>query len=124
MKVTVIRTTGVTVEIDVDKSKAIDQIQTLIGAKLLDTVNLRDGRVMMVDDGGYDTEPTERVATGNERIGGMRLAPGTIIHDLVTTKARKPVNVEATKLYHAVCVPGTTHQIVGDVAIVNDSDFE
>lgn len=35
----------------------------------------------------------------------------------------KPVNPKATKLYHAVCRPGTLHQIHGDVAIVNDCDF-
>jgi hypothetical protein len=29
-----------------------------------------------------------------------------------------PVNVEATKLYHSVCKAGTTHQILGDVVIV------
>ena len=29
-----------------------------------------------------------------------------------------PVNAEATKLYHAVCKAGTTHQILGDVVIV------
>lgn len=35
----------------------------------------------------------------------------------------KPVNPAATKLYHSVCRPGTTHPICGDVAIVNDGDF-
>jgi hypothetical protein len=35
----------------------------------------------------------------------------------------KPVNVKATALYHAVCRPGTIHQIHGDVVIVNDGDF-
>jgi uncharacterized NAD-dependent epimerase/dehydratase family protein len=30
----------------------------------------------------------------------------------------KPVNAKATALYHAVCRPGTTHQIHGDVVIV------
>lgn len=35
-----------------------------------------------------------------------------------------PVNVEATKLYHANCRPGTTHQIVGDVLVVPDGDYE
>jgi len=34
-----------------------------------------------------------------------------------------PVNAAATALYHARCLPGTTHQIVGDVVIVPDSDF-
>ncbi len=35
----------------------------------------------------------------------------------------KPVNAKATQLYHANCLPGTTHQIVGDVVIVLDDDF-
>lgn len=43
--------------------------------------------------------------------------------ELKCIRARKPVNAKATELYHAVCKPGTTHQIVGDVAIVNDEDF-
>ena len=30
---------------------------------------------------------------------------------------------DATALYHGVCHPGTTHQIVGDVAIVHEKDF-
>lgn len=36
----------------------------------------------------------------------------------------KAVNIEATQLYHAVCRPGTTHPICGDVVIANDADFE
>jgi hypothetical protein len=35
----------------------------------------------------------------------------------------KPVNQKATALYHAVCRPGTLHQIHGDVVIVSDRDF-
>lgn len=54
-------------------------------------MNLRDGRVMLVDDNG--------------------LAKGL------------PRNPEATRLYHAVCRPGTTQPIVGDVAIALDEDF-
>jgi len=34
-----------------------------------------------------------------------------------------PVNETASALYHARCRPGTTHMIVGDVAIVPDADF-
>lgn len=33
-----------------------------------------------------------------------------------------PVNPEATKLYLAICVPGTTHQIVGDVALIESAE--
>ena len=34
-----------------------------------------------------------------------------------------PENEEATRLYHGVCRPGTTHQIRGDVVIVHDADL-
>jgi hypothetical protein len=37
--------------------------------------------------------------------------------------AGKPVNLKATALYHAVCQPGTEHQIHGNVVIVNDRDL-
>lgn len=66
------------------------KIPELIGAESLDTVNLHDGRVMLVDDLGHG-------------------------------KGRSP-NEKATKLYHSVCYPGTTHQIVGAVAIVVDAE--
>lgn len=35
----------------------------------------------------------------------------------------RPINPIATALYHANCIPGTTHPICGDVAIVPDDDF-
>lgn len=108
MNVTIIRTSGATEEHDLPRSGAIGEIEKLIGAALLDQVNLRDGRVMFVDDNGYESETVDH--------GGGRF-------ELRHTIARKPVNPEATKLYHGVCRPGTTHQIVGDVAIVFDRDF-
>jgi hypothetical protein len=111
MNVTIIRTSGAqeqqTIRADTDQA-AFAGIAHLIGAKTLDTVNLRDGRVMIVDDNGYETETITH-------------GPGQV--ELRPTKARKPVNAEATKLYHDICRPGTTHQIVGDVAIVRDEDF-
>lgn len=64
---------------------------------------------MAVDDNGYESTMVER---------------GPHAVELVPVKARKPVNSRATELYHAVCVPGTTHQIVGDVALYHDEDFE
>ena len=67
------------------------EVSRSIGAEYLDTVNLRDGTIMAVDDEGH-------------RLG-------------------KAINTEATKLYHAVCKPGTTHQIVGDVAILIDLEW-
>jgi hypothetical protein len=35
----------------------------------------------------------------------------------------KPRNEAATALYQAVCRPGTTHYIAGDVAVVPDGDY-
>jgi hypothetical protein len=35
----------------------------------------------------------------------------------------RPVNPKATALYHANCLPGTTHPICGDVFICPDDDF-
>ena len=87
----------------------LQQIYKLIDCHTIDTVNLRDGRVMLVDDDGYEPGPMVEHAPGR-----FEIVPGP---------ARKPVNVEATKLYHTICLPGTTHQIVGDVAIVRDEDF-
>jgi len=97
---------------DFDAPQSIAQILTLIGARTLDIVALRHmGRsplhVMAVDDNGYETR-TEQVEN--------------VMH-VIPTRARKPVNAEATKLYHANCVPGTTHEIVGDVFISPDDDF-
>lgn len=108
MKVTIIKTDGTESVHDVN---GIRQIMELIGALALDSVNLRDGRVMFVDDNGYET-----VVRDNPHSPGFT--------ELVPVKARKPVNAKATALYHAVCIPGTTHRIVGDVAIVLDADFE
>lgn len=70
-------------------------IKRLINASSLDTVNLR-------------------------HMG----APGyvMVLDDLGHDRGL-PVNVEATRLYHLNCRPGTTHQIRGDVVMVLDSDF-
>lgn len=35
----------------------------------------------------------------------------------------KPVNAKGTALYHAICRPGVTHPICGDVALAYDKDF-
>ena len=39
-------------------------------------------------------------------------------------KARKPVNEEATRLYRLNCLPNVTHQVLGDVMVVPDADYE
>jgi hypothetical protein len=108
VNIKIIRTDG-TEEVHVTTTEAcMRKVEQLIGATCLDTVNLRDGRVMMVDDSGYETELVEK-------------APGHV--ELKPMRALKPVNDKATQLYWSVCVPGTTHQIVGDVAIIADSDL-
>lgn len=89
-----------------ERELAFAAIGRAIGAETMDTVNLRDGRVMLVDDAGYET-------TAVETAGGVHLKP---------VRARKPLNQAATRLYHSVCRFGTEHQIVGDVAIVWDKD--
>lgn len=105
----VIRCDGTVEELPAPVSNA--DICRLIGAATLDTVNLRHmGRplhVMCVDDNGYETKAVERDG----------------VTYMVPQRARKPVNAKATALYHANCLPGTTHQIVGDVVVVPDEDF-
>lgn len=76
---------------EVGRHILLDWCRRMIGADIIDTVNLRDGRVMLVDDDGH--------------------------------QKFLPVNERATELYHSVCKPGTTHKIVGDVAICLDEDF-
>jgi hypothetical protein len=88
MNVHIIRTDGREERLQM----SFEDIEKAIDARGMDSVNLRDGRVMLVDDMGHVIEPL------------------------------RPVNRKATALYHGVCVPGTTHQIVGDVAIVVDAE--
>lgn len=114
MKVTVIRTDGTKEEHEIQAGPQVfKRLYPLAGCEAFDIVNLRDGRVMLVDDNGYETE-------------AVPVDPPAGVGFMIETrcvKARKPVNAEATKLYHSICKPGTTHQIVGDVIIANDEDF-
>jgi len=64
--------------------------------------------IMVVDDDGYE-------AHAEQRPYGV---------EMVVDRARKPINAIATRLYHAICHPGTTHQVVGDVAVFHDGDYE
>jgi hypothetical protein len=87
-------------------------VEAAIGCDTLDFVVLtRRGRepdlVMAVNDLGYETKAVTHPS------GAVELVP---------VRARFPVNQRATELYLAVCLPGTTHQIVGDVAVMHDSD--
>jgi hypothetical protein len=52
MNVTIIRTDGTESQHAVSR---FHDIAPLIGAETLDTVNLRDGRVMPVDDDGWES---------------------------------------------------------------------
>lgn len=75
----------------------ITEVMDLIGAAIPDTVNIRNGE-------GRPTGVVMMVDDNGHALG-------------------KPVNALATEIYHAQCIPGTTHEIRGDVAIVNDEDF-
>jgi len=77
--------------------------------KLLPLADRNSDLMMVVDDGGYEYEVVEHSPVHREH---------------VATKAKKPANAKATAFYHAICVPGTTHQIVGDVAIFHDRDAD
>ena len=107
--VDIIRTDGRKETHEVGKHILLPWIKRMIGAEVTDHVNLKDGRVMIGDDNGYETEIVEK-STG--------------LFELRPIRARKPVNAEATKIYHGICKPGTTHRIVGDVAIAWNKDFE
>lgn len=89
-----IRTDGTTA--DHDQPKDINAVRELIGANVLDTVILRHlGQPLHV----------------------------MIVNDL-GHRHGLPVNAEATRLYLANCVPGTTHEIRGDVFVAPDEDFK
>jgi hypothetical protein len=83
------------------------------------------------------TDGTEEPLIGPLSMTAIRALIGADVCDHVTLSDRVhvmilddlghkkglPVNAKATALYHARCIPGTTHQIRGDVVIVPDSDF-
>lgn len=113
MTITILRTDGREESHTTTRADVWKAIEHLIGASALDGVNLRDGRVMFVDDAGYDVELVEHPPRDGYDVVVERKA----------TRPRKPVNPQATALYHAICKPDVTHAIVGDVAIVRDDDF-
>jgi hypothetical protein len=106
MKVEVIRVNGTREEHEISKHNAIGTIHRLIGCETGDSVNLRDGRVMCVDDDGWETEMVDH---GNGRF------------EIKPIRPKKPINAEATKIYQSLYQ--TTHQIAGDVCIAIDEDF-
>ena len=113
MTFTIIRTDGREESHTAPAADVWKTIERLIDAAALAGVNLHDGRVMFVDDNGYDVELVEHPPSDGYDVVVERKA----------TRPRKPVNPKATALYHAICKPDTTHAIVGDVAIVRDGDF-
>ena len=89
----IIRVDGTTV--DLPEPRTMHDIGAIIGATTLCTITMKHmGRPLHV----------------------MLVDDAGIKKDL-------PVNHMATKLYWFNCVPGTTHQIRGDVVIVPDDDF-
>lgn len=88
-------------------------------------------KVIRVDGSEEDHQlPTKNVFSqiykliGCDGGDGFNLRDGrSVIVDDTGMIDGKPINNKATKLYHAICRPGTTHCIHGDVAIVNESDF-
>lgn len=97
--------------IDLPEPISMARAHALINATICDTVALhhlgQPLHVMLLDDLGYETKA---ITDGDSTL-------------LVPMTARKPVNVEATRLYHLNCIPGTTHQIVGDVLVMPDDDY-
>jgi hypothetical protein len=89
----------------------IERIEKVLGFSALEFVRIGKADdsdlVMAIDDNGY---VVEAVVDRN-------------VTRLVSIRANHPVNEKATAFYHAICRPGTTHQIVGDVAIMHDSEF-
>lgn len=129
MKVIVIRTDGT----EETHNVRFDQVAALIGARDLDTVNLfRNPEnvksfgmrrpIMAVDDGGYEIEEVNH-GPGPAFVAGRMVEAGFRL-ERKPVRALKPVNERATFLYHSVCIPGTTHKIVGDVAILDDEDVD
>lgn len=87
------------------------------GARTVDVVKLYHlGRaplhVMLIDGDGWESEAVER------------REDNTTVIELRPVRPRLPVNEQATALYWANCRPGTTHQIVGDVIVCPDEDYE
>lgn len=137
MRIIVLRVDGTTET----HSGTFDDIARLIGATNIETVNIGKDPgvrasfptmrhpVMMIDEDGYEVEVVDHgpgpVVLGvnpGERPDGAPVMNAAFRLERRPVRARKPFNPNATLLYHAICIPGTTHQIVGDAAIIDDSD--
>jgi hypothetical protein len=96
---------------------SFDRVQ--IG-KLLPLDDPDHNLTMIVDDLGweFDTIDAEgNIVTMEEMFEHPERGP----FQNKPTKPKKPVNKLATVFYHAICIPETTHQIVGDVIICHES---
>ena len=91
------------------------RIETMVAALGFDTLDFstltkdhwgRAKLLMVVNDKGWETDLVQH-------------GPGRF--ELVPTTANFPVNDKATDLYRAIA-PTSEHQIVGDVAVLNDDD--
>jgi hypothetical protein len=63
IRLAVIRVDGEEEDHFVPRSRAIKEAGRIIGARVLDTVNLHDGRVMLVDDLGHGKKKLNPKAT-------------------------------------------------------------
>lgn len=100
--------------------QTMGQLEKLLDTDTVDNVNLRHMgfplMVMVLPDRGYETKEVD--------LGEQETAWGKAhVTERRPTRALLADNPIATLLYHANCVPGTTHRIVGPVAIVPDADF-
>jgi len=111
--VTILRTDGREEIHEVPRKTFRDTVSTLIGAVHLETLRVVNG-FMILDEDGYDVELVDH---GPGRFEGEEYV---LRVERRAVHARKPVNAKATALYHEVCPPGTTHEIVGDVAFVKE----
>lgn len=99
---------------EIVKRPPAGEIGKLLGYPVLDYVyigkapELRNDLVMALCDNGWEYQTIER-------------SPGHF--QKVPIRPLLPINEKATKLYHAICKPDTTHQIAGDVGIVHDNEF-
>lgn len=65
-----------------------------------------------------------RELIGADTLDSVRLPNGrTMLVDDTGHPKALPYNAEATSLYHSICRPGTTHRILGDVAVVREGDL-
>lgn len=116
MDVLIIRTNGMEEKHVTTSEDAFALMREQLRADTLETINLKDGRVMFIDEDGYEIALVERKVPGFD----VALERAPVV-------AKKAINDKATQMYQSA--PGAAagawpnHRIVGDVAIVWDKDF-